>query len=102
MKVKFINPFLKASVNLFKEYLGIKLTHGAPYLNSEPQDLLEISGSIGLAGETVGAVVLSFDRATAISIVSRFAGEASHYKGPRRVLWRWAAGEAGATTAIKA
>jgi chemotaxis protein CheX len=73
LKVKYINPFLKASVNLFKEYLGIRLTHGQPYVNSEPQELLEVSGIIGLAGETVGAVVLSFDRATAISIVSKFA-----------------------------
>ena len=85
MKVKFINPFLKASVNLFKDHLGIKLTHETPYLNTEPQDLLEVSGIIGLAGETVGAVVLSFDRTTTISIVSRFAGTAYRAVG-REVL----------------
>ena len=74
MKVKYVNPFLHASINLFREYMGVQLTHDAPYLNEEPHDLLEVSGIIGLAGETIGAVVLSFDRNTAIQIVSRLSG----------------------------
>lgn len=74
MQVKYVNPFLKASVNLFQDYLGLKVDAGKPFLLSDPQDLDEVSGIIGLAGETKGAVVLSFSRITAIAIVSRFAG----------------------------
>ena len=74
MKVKYINPFLNASVNLFKDYLGFKLTPGTPYVLKDPQDLSEVSGIIGLAGETVGAVVLSFSRETAIAVVSKMEG----------------------------
>lgn len=75
MQVKYINPFLRASVNLFKDHLGIQLSHDAPFVNHEPQNLLEVSGIIGLAGETVGAVVLSFQRETALQVVSRLAGK---------------------------
>jgi chemotaxis protein CheX len=73
MKAKYINPFLAASVNLFREYLGLTLTAGKPYLREDPHSLGEVSGLIGLAGETTGAVVLSFSRETAINIISRFA-----------------------------
>lgn len=71
MKVKYINPFVDASVYLFKDYLGINLTAGKPFVLPDPQDLMEVSGIIGLAGETTGAVVISFSRETAIKLVSK-------------------------------
>jgi chemotaxis protein CheX len=71
MQVKYINPFLKASLNLFRDYLGINAAGKKPYLLADPYDLYEVSGIIGLAGETIGAVVLSFSRETAIKIVSK-------------------------------
>lgn len=71
MKVKYINPFIAATVNLFRDYLGFKVDGGKPFVLSDPQDLQEVSGIIGLAGETTGAVVLSFSRQTAIEVVSR-------------------------------
>lgn len=74
MKVKYINPFLNASVNLFKSYLGYDVKAGTPHVLPDPQDLNEVSGIIGLAGETVGAVVLSFSRDTAIAMVSKMEG----------------------------
>lgn len=75
MQVKYINPFLEASVNLFKNYLGLNVKAGKPYILDDPQSLHEVSGIIGLAGETVGAVVLSFSRETAIKMVSRMEGK---------------------------
>jgi chemotaxis protein CheX len=74
MKAKYINPFLASSVNLFRNYLGVSCTSSAPYLNPDAQSLDEVSGIIGLAGETIGAVVLSFSRETAIRIASLMAG----------------------------
>lgn len=41
---------------------------------SDPQNLSEVSGIIGLAGETVGAVVLSFSRETASAMVLKMEG----------------------------
>jgi chemotaxis protein CheX len=75
VKAKYVNPFLAASVNLFGEYLGIKVTSASPYLLKDPQDLFEVSGIIGLAGETTGAVVLSFPRETAMAVVGRLSGK---------------------------
>jgi chemotaxis protein CheX len=75
MKAQYINPFLAASLNLFREYLGVDCTNGAPFLNKEPQSLYEVSGIIGLAGETTGAIVLSFQRETAIGMASKLAGK---------------------------
>jgi chemotaxis protein CheX len=75
MRAQYINPFLKASMNLFKEYLGLHVTSGKPHLLDDPQNLEEVSGIIGLAGETRGAVVLSFSRETAIRMVSKLEGK---------------------------
>jgi chemotaxis protein CheX len=73
MKAEYINPFLKSSANLFKDYLGLKIEAGKPYINAKPQNLEEeVSGIIGLAGEVVGAVTLCFKRETALKIVSVF------------------------------
>jgi len=81
MRVKYINPFLQASMNLFKTHLGLKVTSAKPFLMEDPHDLYEVSGIIGLAGETEGAVVLSFSRETAINIVSRMSGKRYHALG---------------------
>jgi len=74
MKAKYINPFITAAMNLFKEYLGLEVRSGTPFILEDPQLLDEVSGIIGLAGETTGSVVLSFSRDTAIKIISKFAG----------------------------
>lgn len=79
MQVKYINPFLLASVNLFQTHLKYRVTPGKPHLMDDPYDLYEVSGIIGLAGETEGAVVLSLSRATAINVVSRLSG--TQYQG---------------------
>ena len=47
----------------------------------EPEPGLQASGIIGLAGETVGAVVLSFSRETAIEIVSEAERDADIIRG---------------------
>ncbi|MBT3273705.1 MAG: chemotaxis protein CheX [Spirochaetales bacterium] len=75
MQVKYINPFLNASVNLFQTYLGLNVKSLKPFILEDPQGLSEVSGIIGLAGETTGAVVLSFSRDTAIKIISKLEGK---------------------------
>lgn len=72
MKVQYINPFLQATTGLFKDYLGMEIEAEKPYINKEPNKLGDVSAIIGLAGETTGAVVLSFAHDAAIAIVSKF------------------------------
>ena len=73
--VEYINPFVRATMDALstmaeleieKTNLTVKSGEGASY---------DISGIIGLAGEVCGSVVLSFPRATAYKIVSKFLGE---------------------------
>jgi chemotaxis protein CheX len=75
MKAEYINPFLVASMHLFKKYLGIEVTAGKPRLLEDPHNLEEVTGIIGLAGETMGAVVLSLSRDAAINVISQFSGK---------------------------
>lgn len=73
MKAKYINPFINASMNLFHAYLDVDCSSGQPFLNNDPQNLNEVSGIIGLAGETQGAIVISFPRDTAIAMAGKMA-----------------------------
>ena len=74
MKAQYVNPFITAAMNLFKDYLGLEIESGKPFILKDPTQLNEVSGIIGLAGETAGAVVLSFTRETAIKLISKLAG----------------------------
>lgn len=73
MKAKYINPFLKASLYLFRDHLEVDCSNKVPFINTAPAKLEEISAIIGLAGETTGAVVLSFDREPALAVAGKFA-----------------------------
>lgn len=84
MQVKYINPFTKATVNLFKNFLEVEIEPGKPFLKDNPYDLEEVSGIIGLAGETTGAVVMSFSRETAITAVSKM--EKTNYQAMSRAV----------------
>ena len=75
MEAKFINPFINASLNLFNEYMDVNIKPGKPFILEDPFDLRGVSAIIGLAGDTTGALVLSFSRETAIEMVSRLEGK---------------------------
>lgn len=74
MKAKYINPFLNATLGLFRDFLGMEVSSGKPSVLGDPRDLSEVSALIGLAGETTGAVVLSFSHDTALKVVSMMTG----------------------------
>ena len=78
MKAEYINPFLEASINLFREHLKFDIKNNTPFINQDSQNLNEVSAIIGLAGDIAGAVVLSFTRETAIAMASRFSGQTYH------------------------
>jgi chemotaxis protein CheX len=80
MQVKYVNPFISATANLFRNFIGVSVEPQKPYLKKENHNLEEVSGIIGLAGETVGAIVISLSRDTAIAAVSKME------KAPHRAL----------------
>ncbi len=74
MKAQYINPFLNATMGLFKDFLALEVSSGKPVILEDPKDLSEVSALIGLAGETTGAVVLSFSHDMALKVVSLMTG----------------------------
>lgn len=60
MDVRFINPFITATVNALKTMANIEVVRGIPFVKGSFQALADISGIIGLAGEAKGAIVVSF------------------------------------------
>lgn len=73
MDVKYINPFIEAVRSVFGTMLNLDVTLGKPQINPEiPQH--DISGIIGMTGDVVGSIVLSFPAPVAKIVIGKFAG----------------------------
>jgi chemotaxis protein CheX len=67
LKAEYINPFVSAAVDVFSTMLQCELTRGKLTIGNGSQPTMDISGVIGLSGRATGTVVLSLDRAVALS-----------------------------------
>lgn len=70
--VDYINPFIQAAVDAFAMMADVEIRKTKLSVKDDQQATYDISGIIGLAGEVIGSVALSFPRATACKIVSKF------------------------------
>ncbi len=77
MNAEFINPFLKAAVNVLSMMAFVNPVAGKPFLKSDNKAQGDISGVIGLTGATRGVVVFTLSQAAALKIVGSMLGE--HY-----------------------
>ncbi|HVP13277.1 MAG TPA: chemotaxis protein CheX [Phycisphaerae bacterium] len=82
MDVKFINPFIAAISNVFQTMVHAKIKIGKPMLKQSDLVSAEVSGIIGLSGDVMGCVVLSFPGDVACKIASAFAGTELTMKSP--------------------
>lgn len=73
MDAKHITPFIESTQRVFATMLGLKVTFGTPYV-AESAPRHDVSGIIGMSGDVVGSVVLSFPTASARAIVAKFVG----------------------------
>ncbi len=74
MRVEYINPFIKSTLNLFKTMIGMMPTQGKPYVKTDDSVTHDVSGIIGLTGQASGSVVLSFSTSAALKIAGAFMG----------------------------
>jgi chemotaxis protein CheX len=75
MQAKIINPFIEATGKVFKSFFNVVPVQGAPALIKRDTVLdFDISGIIGIAGESKGAVVVSFTEATILKLVEKLEG----------------------------
>ncbi|HOW72435.1 MAG TPA: chemotaxis protein CheX [Phycisphaerae bacterium] len=77
MDARYINPFVASAKNVFKTMLAADVVIGKPFvIPSSKEPDADVSALIGLSGDAVGCVVLTFPMATAVMVAGRFAGVA--------------------------
>ncbi len=65
MDPQFITPFIKSIQNVFSTMMQLQVNVGDPRLKTEPLPAYDVSGIIGMSGDVVGSIVLSFTTDTA-------------------------------------
>jgi chemotaxis protein CheX len=73
MNVKYVNPFIEATQSVFREFVGLEVKPKKPFIYNPNTGMIkyDISGIIGLAGEVLGMVVISFPKVIALKTVSK-------------------------------
>ena len=74
MDPSFIKPFIASIKNVFSTMLQLPVTIKEPFIKTGSGTSYDVSGIIGMTGEVVGSVVLSFPQATAQRVVALFCG----------------------------
>lgn len=75
MDVRYVNPFLTAVQNFFETMVDIPFSLGKPGIKKEATASHEISGIIGITGEVIGSVVVSFPEKIALELAGSLLGE---------------------------
>ncbi|MBF0223955.1 MAG: chemotaxis protein CheX [Desulfobacterales bacterium] len=75
MDAKLINPFINATMNVLETMAFVKSKCGKPYLKKDDTAKGDVTGVIGLTGETNGTIAVTFDELSILKIVSNMFGE---------------------------
>ena len=75
MDIKIINPFVNATLNVLETMAFIKSEAQKPYLKKDNVARGDISGIVGITGETNGTVFITFDESCIVKVVSNMFGE---------------------------
>lgn len=75
MKAEVINPFLEATVSVLKTMASIDPVPGKPYIKKGTSAIGDVSGVVGISGDTEGSLCITFTRACILFIISRMLGE---------------------------
>ncbi|RPJ05384.1 MAG: chemotaxis protein CheX [Spirochaetaceae bacterium] len=75
MDIKYINPFINSTTNVFEDFFKVSPVVQKPYIVRSNEDHeWDVSAIIGIAGETRGAVVISFTEDLATLLTSKLVG----------------------------
>lgn len=74
MDPNLITPFIASLQNVFSTMMQLPVTVGEPTIKGGASPTYDVSGIIGMSGDAVGNVVLSFPMATAQRLVAIFTG----------------------------
>lgn len=73
MDVQYINAFVESIDSVFSTMLSVSVEIDRPHIKEDPNATHDVSAIIGMSGEMVGVVVLSFPTPSAEKIASKFA-----------------------------
>lgn len=76
MKVEYINPFIDSAKKLMEIMVGIQqFEKKSITVENKLASMFDVSAVIGVTGDCVGAIVLSFSEGVAQEMLSRLLGE---------------------------
>ena len=75
MDVTLVNPFIDATLHVLETMASTKARAGKPYLKKDFVAKGDVSGVIGLTGETSGTISVSFTENSILAIVSSMFNE---------------------------
>jgi len=75
MKAEVINPFLEATVSVLKTMASVEPNPGKPYIKKGVSAIGDVSGVVGISGDTEGSLCITFTRGCILFIISRMLGE---------------------------
>ena len=75
MDVRFINPFLDGVVEVLTKMARLNPVAGKPFAKSNDAAYGDVSGIIGMTGDAIGSLALTFSEECIIGIVSNMLGE---------------------------
>ncbi|RQD61902.1 MAG: chemotaxis protein CheX [Desulfonatronovibrio sp. MSAO_Bac4] len=73
--VQFINPILRAVLNVLSTMANVEVTPGKPYLNNNGLAVGDITGSVGIDGYAIGVISLSLSKGVVLTIVNNMLYE---------------------------
>jgi chemotaxis protein CheX len=76
MDVKFINPFLYGTVEVLSKMAFMQPVAGKPFAKTDDTACGDVSGIIGMTGDAIGSLALTFSEKCIIYIVDKMLGEA--------------------------
>ncbi|NPV04525.1 MAG: chemotaxis protein CheX [Syntrophaceae bacterium] len=75
MDVKYINPFLSGTLEVLKKMAAIDAVPGKPHVKTDESAFGDVSGIIGITGDALGSLALSFSEACICRVVANMLGE---------------------------
>jgi chemotaxis protein CheX len=75
LKAELINPFLEATASVLKTMARLEPIPGKPYIKKGSSATGDISGIVGISGETEGSICITFSKECILLIMSRMFGE---------------------------
>lgn len=75
MDANLINPFINATTNVLNTMAFVVCRVGKPYLKKDDKAKGDVTGVIGITGDSNGTIAVTFDQASILKIVSNMFGE---------------------------